>query len=101
MLRYNIKTGVSKIKTKTAIVISAVTLGISGLGMAVAIPALSHAAPSDCGSAHGAPGGFGPGSPWGFIVPAPQGGVGGHTFGQAQGVETGQYNSGLSVICNQ
>jgi hypothetical protein len=48
MLRYNIRTGVRKIKTKTTIVISAVALGTSGLGMAVAIPALSHAIPTDC-----------------------------------------------------
>lgn len=53
MLRYDIRKGVEKIKTKTAIVISAITLGLSGLGMAVAIPAISHAAgnpsaDSDC-----------------------------------------------------
>ena len=56
MLRYDIRTGVKQIKTKTAIVISAVTLGVSGIGMAVMVPAISHAAggPSACGSAHGA-----------------------------------------------
>jgi hypothetical protein len=57
MLRYDIKTGVSKIKTKTAVVISAIALSASGLGMAVVVPAVSHAAPnnaSSCGAAHGA-----------------------------------------------
>lgn len=51
MLKYDIRTGVSKIKTKTAIVFSAIALSLSGFGMAVAIPAASHAAgnPSDDG----------------------------------------------------
>jgi len=45
MLRYNIRTGVKKIKTKTALSISVITLGIAGLGGALAfIPALSNAA---------------------------------------------------------
>jgi hypothetical protein len=46
MLRYDIKTGVKKIKTKTALAITAGVLSFSGLGMAVAVPALSHAAPA-------------------------------------------------------
>jgi hypothetical protein len=63
MLRYDIRTGVKNIKTKTVIAVSAVTLGVSGLGMAVAVPALSHAAgkptalpsqASTCGTDHGA-----------------------------------------------
>jgi hypothetical protein len=61
MLRYDIRTGVKSIKTKTAIVASATVLGISGLGMAVVIPAVSNAAgngdgsnASACGAAHGA-----------------------------------------------
>jgi hypothetical protein len=44
MLRYNIKTGVSKIKTRTAIVASVVTLGIGGAGFGLAIPFAAHAA---------------------------------------------------------
>lgn len=52
--RYDIRKGTQKIKTKTAIMISAITLGMSGLGMAVVVPAISHAAPSDCGAVHGA-----------------------------------------------
>ena len=44
MLRYDIRTGVKKIKTKTAIVASTIALGFGGLGFAVAIPAISHAA---------------------------------------------------------
>ena len=43
MLRYDIRSGVKKIKTKTALSISAITLGISGLGVAVAVPLVSHA----------------------------------------------------------
>jgi len=44
MLRYNINSGVKNIKTKTAIAASAFALAISGLGFAVAVPAISHAA---------------------------------------------------------
>jgi hypothetical protein len=38
MLKYDIRTGVKKIKTKTFMLISGVTLGVTGLVMAVAIP---------------------------------------------------------------
>jgi hypothetical protein len=45
MLRYNIRTGVRKIKTKTATSFSIAVLGIAGLGSSLAfIPALTHAA---------------------------------------------------------
>jgi hypothetical protein len=43
MLRYDIRTGVKKIKTKTGLAISGLTLGLGGLGMAVAIPLVTHA----------------------------------------------------------
>lgn len=49
LLKYDIRTGVSKIKTKTAVAVSAVALSLGGFGMAVAIPAASHAA-DYCGS---------------------------------------------------
>ena len=80
MTKYDIRTGVTKIKTKTAIAISAITFAVGGLGFAVAIPAASHAASNDyCGSSangcahsssnticsgHGAFGAFGPGNDW-------------------------------------
>jgi hypothetical protein len=54
MVRYNIKTGIKNIKTKTAVAVSAVTLGVCGFGMAVVVPAISHAAPSASGACHGA-----------------------------------------------
>ena len=44
MIKYDIRTGITQIKTKMAIIASATVLGISGLGMAVVIPAVSHAA---------------------------------------------------------
>jgi hypothetical protein len=44
MLKYDLRTGVKKIKTKTALAVTAVVLSFSGLGMAVAVPALSQAA---------------------------------------------------------
>ena len=53
MSKYDVNNGVKKIKVKLAIGISTV-MAFSGLGFAVAIPAISHAAPSACGSAHGA-----------------------------------------------
>jgi hypothetical protein len=43
MLRYNIRTGVKKIKTKTALAITGGLVGVTGLVMGVAIPAISHA----------------------------------------------------------
>jgi len=46
MLRYNIRTGVKKIKTKTALTISGATLGFAGLVMAIAVPLGAHAAVS-------------------------------------------------------
>ena len=47
MLRYNIRTGVKKIKTKTALAISGATLGITGLLAALALPLAAHAAVSN------------------------------------------------------
>lgn len=38
MVSYNIRTGVKKIKTKTALIVSGATLGFAGLAMAMAIP---------------------------------------------------------------
>lgn len=45
MLKYDIRTGVKKIKTKTALTVSGATIGAAGLMMAVALPAVSKAAP--------------------------------------------------------
>jgi hypothetical protein len=82
--------------------------GLAALGV-LALPAMASAStipsnfPGDngisCNAWHGAPGGFGPGSPY-YTVPGPQGGIGGYTFGQAQGVITGQVNSGFAAYCN-
>lgn len=83
--------------------------GIFALG-AVALPAASASAstippnfPGDtgtsCDASHGAPGGFGPDSPY-YIVAGPQGGYGGYTFGTAQGVNTGENNSTFAASCN-
>jgi len=46
MLRYDIRTGVKKIKTKTALAISGATLGFAGVAMAIAVPLGAHAAVS-------------------------------------------------------
>ncbi len=86
-----------------------VALVISGgLTAGFAVPALALQIPSNfpgnngisCNAWHGAPGGFGPASPY-YTVSGPQGGIGGQTFGQAQGVITGQNNSGYAAYCNQ
>jgi pectin methylesterase-like acyl-CoA thioesterase len=42
--KYNIRTGVKKIKTKTALTLSGAVLGLAGLIMAVAIPLGAKAA---------------------------------------------------------
>jgi len=44
MLRYNIRTGVKKIKTKTFMAVSGITLGVAGLTIAVAMPLAAKAA---------------------------------------------------------
>ena len=90
------------------------TIAAVVLASAVAVPvvALSAAAGASvvpanfpgnngisCNAWHGAPGGFGPDSPF-YTVAGPQGGLGGYAFGQAQGVTTGQNNSNYSAGCN-
>ncbi len=83
-------------------------VGLFALGL-LAIPAAASAStiPSNfpgntgtsCNAWHGAPGGFGPDSPYETVSGA-QGGIGGSTFGQDQGVITGQANSGYAASCN-
>jgi len=46
MLKYDIRTGVKKIKTKTALAISGATMASAGLVLAVAMPLAAKAAPS-------------------------------------------------------
>lgn len=55
MASYDVNNGVKKIKVKIAIAVSMV-MATSGFGMAVVVPAISHAAsqPSACGAVHGA-----------------------------------------------
>ena len=53
MSKYDVNNGVKKIKVKLAIGISTV-VAFGGFGFAVAIPAISHAAPSASGACHGA-----------------------------------------------
>lgn len=85
-----------------------ISLGLGGAMVAgFAVPAFASSINSNfpgnngtsCNAWHGAPGGFGPSSPY-YTVAGPQGGMGGQTFGQAQGVVTGQNNSGYSASCN-
>ena len=65
---------------------------------------------TSCNAWHGAPGGFGPNSPYYTFVnsnanPAPNvypsDDATGYDFGQEQGVITGQNNSGYAAYCNQ
>ena len=58
MTKYDIRTGITKIKTKTAVAISAAVLTASGLGFAVAIPAISHASSVGNGSDYGTQPGY-------------------------------------------
>jgi len=117
MLRYNINSGVKKIKTRTAVVASAITLGLGGATFGLALPFAAHATnvpsnfPSNCDAGHGAPGGLGKNSPYYWVQDEstdgntlPNGNVapsGGANFGQEQGINTGQNNSGASATCNQ
>ena len=78
-----------------------ITIGFSAPAFATSIPAnFPGNNGTSCNAWHGAPGGFGPDSPY-YTVSGPQGGIGGYTFGQAQGVITGQNNSGYAAGCNQ
>ena len=89
---------------RKSIAVAVIALGSS---VALATPAFASTIPSNfpgdngisCNAWHGAPGGFGPDSPY-YTVAGPQGGVGGQIFGQKQGVITGQNNSGYSASCN-
>ena len=58
MTKYDIRTGITKIKTKTAIAISAAVLSATSLGFAVAIPAISHASSVGDGTDYGTQPGF-------------------------------------------
>lgn len=84
----------------SAVVTPAIALGASSVG-ASTIPANF---PGDngtsCNAWHGAPGGFGPDSPYYTVSGAMPGGIGGYTFGQAQYGSTGGNNSGYSAYCN-
>jgi hypothetical protein len=91
---------------RKSVKVAAVAFGASA-ALGLATPAFASTIPSNfpgdtgisCNAWHGAPGGFGPESPY-YTVAEPQGGVGGYTFGQRQGEITGQNNSGASVACN-
>lgn len=75
---------------------AALALAFTGIGVTAAT---ASAAPSCDGASHGAPGGFGPNSPY-YTIPAGQDGIGGHYFGQAQGRITGENNSAAAAACN-
>ena len=89
---------------RKSIAVAVIALGAS---VALATPAFASTVPSNfpgnngisCNAWHGAPGGFGPDSPY-YTVAGPQDGYGGLAMGQAQGVNTGQGNSGFSASCN-
>lgn len=91
---------------RKTIKLAAVAFGAS-TALSLATPAFASTIPSNfpgdtgtsCNAWHGAPGGFGPDSPY-FTVAAPQDGFGGQTFGERQGVITGENNSGYSAACN-
>lgn len=86
--------------------VAAVAFGASA-AVGLAAPAFATTTPANfpgdngtsCNAWHGAPGGFGPESPY-YTVAGPQGGVGGLEFGQRQGVNTGENNSAYSAACN-
>jgi hypothetical protein len=118
MLRYNIKTGVKKIKTKTAIAASVITLGVGGATFGLALPFAAHATgvptnfSTTCDAGHGAPGGLGKYSPYSGGVQGegsdnntlPNGTVApssGSQFGMEQGPNTGLNNKTASQSCNQ
>jgi hypothetical protein len=58
MLRYNISSGIKKIKTKTAIIVSVVTLGLGGATFGLALPFAAHASSVGNGSDYGTQPGF-------------------------------------------
>lgn len=84
----------------SAMAVPAIAFGASSAGASVIPTNFPGDNGTSCNAWHGAPGGFGPNSPF-YTVSGPQGGLGGYVFGQDQGVITGQNNSGYSVYCNQ
>lgn len=83
----------------SVVVVPAIALGASTAG-ATSVPANFPGNNGiSCNAWHGAPGGFGPDSPF-YTVAGPQGGLGGYTFGQAQPGSTGGNNSGYAAYCN-
>lgn len=95
-----IKKLVTALVMASAVVAPWAAVGASSAGASVVPTNFPGNNDTSCNAWHGAPGGFGPSSPF-YTVSGPQGGIGGYTFGQAQGVITGQNNSGYSAYCNQ
>jgi hypothetical protein len=100
MSKYDVNNGVKKIKVKLAIAVSTV-MAFSGLGFAVAIPAISHAAYCDASSngcaaaaTAGAQCGTGAGS-GAFGAFGAKGDVAHDFRGGADGQQTGLNNSAL------
>jgi hypothetical protein len=68
---------------------------LAGMAFASTVPAnFPGDTGTSCNAWHGAPGGFGPDSPYYFVRTDTD-------FGQEQGVITGQNNSEFSASCNQ
>lgn len=85
--------------------IKKIAFGVAAAALALgtlAVPVFASSVPSNfpgnngisCNAWHGAPGGFGPNSPYYFVRTDTD-------FGQEQGVITGQNNSGFSASCNK
>ena len=84
----------------SAVVVPTIALGASSAGAAGYTTNFPGNTGTSCNAWHGAPGGFGPNSPYYTVSGAQPGGIGGYTFGQAQIGSTGDNNSGYAAYCN-
>ncbi|TAN20316.1 MAG: hypothetical protein EPN30_10605 [Actinomycetota bacterium] len=110
MIKDNVNPGTKRAAPKTKRVLFGILGAVAPITLTIAFsaPAFAASVPANfpgnngtsCNAWHGAPGGFGPDSPF-YTVSGPQGGLGGYTFGQAQGVITGQNNSNYAAYCNK
>ena len=83
----------------SAVAVPAIALGASGAGASTIPGNFPGDTGTSCNAWHGAPGGFGPSSPY-YTVSGAQGGIGGYTFGQAQYGYTGDNNADYAAACN-
>ena len=89
----NLKKIIVALAMASAVAVPSIALGASSAGASSIPTNFPGNTGTSCNAWHGAPGGFGPNSPYYFVRTDAD-------FGQEQGVITGQNNSSYSATCN-